>query len=164
MELTIQLLFLIGAVFGHSLTSKPNIGEKLRWIAVSELQVDTAVTCMHAVYIITDDQDIKLGSLDVQPQLKKLLTENGMFFQNAFVTTPVCCPSRYYQYSTWHYVLLACTHYRSSTLTGKFVHNHHTYENSVGKGCSAPSWRTQNENKTMGAYMTAAGYKTGFFG
>jgi hypothetical protein len=29
MELTIRLLFLVGAVFGHSLASKPNIGEKL---------------------------------------------------------------------------------------------------------------------------------------
>ena len=62
------------------------------------------------------------------------------------------------------YAMVINTSYRSSTLTGKFVHNHHTYENSVEKGCSAPSWRTQNENKTMGAYMTAAGYKTGFFG
>ena len=53
---------------------------------------------------------------------------------------------------------------RSSTLTGKFVHNHHTYENSVEKGCSAPSWRSEHESKTVGAYMTAAGYKTGFFG
>ena len=53
---------------------------------------------------------------------------------------------------------------RSSTLTGKFVHNHHTYENSVGKGCNAPSWRNLNEHKTIGAYMTSAGYKTGFFG
>ena len=48
------------------------------------------------MFIITDDQDIKLGSLDVQPQVRSLLTEKGMFFQNAFVTTPVCCPSRYF--------------------------------------------------------------------
>ena len=54
--------------------------------------------------------------------------------------------------------------FRSSTLTGKFVHNHHTYENSVAKGCNAPSWRTLNEDKTMGAWMSKAGYKTGFFG
>ena len=54
--------------------------------------------------------------------------------------------------------------FRSSTLTGKFVHNHHTYENSVAKGCNAPSWRSLNEDKTIGAWMTKAGYKTGFFG
>ena len=55
-------------------------------------------------------------------------------------------------------------HFRSSILTGKYTHNHHTFENSVEKGCSAPSWRTLNENKTMGAYMSMAGYKTAFFG
>ena len=32
------------------------------------------------------------------------------------------------------------------------------------KGCAAPSWRTLNENKTMGPYMSMAGYKTAFFG
>ena len=53
---------------------------------------------------------------------------------------------------------------RSSILTGKYVHNHHTYENSVDKGCDAPSWRELNENKTIGAYMSMAGYRTGFFG
>ena len=46
------------------------------------------------VYIITDDQDIKLGSLHVQPKVKSLLVEQGVFFENAFVATPVCCPSR----------------------------------------------------------------------
>lgn len=48
-----------------------------------------------SVYILTDDQDIKLGSLEVQPAVQSLLVEQGLFFNNAFVTTPVCCPSRY---------------------------------------------------------------------
>jgi len=46
------------------------------------------------VYILTDDQDIKLNSLDVQPKVKSMLIDEGLFFDNAFVTTPVCCPSR----------------------------------------------------------------------
>ena len=48
-----------------------------------------------SVYILTDDQDIKLGSLKAQPVVQSLLVEQGLFFNNAFVTTPVCCPSRY---------------------------------------------------------------------
>ena len=47
------------------------------------------------MYILTDDQDVKLGSLDVLPVVKSLLTEQGLYFDNAFVTTPVCCPSRF---------------------------------------------------------------------
>ena len=53
---------------------------------------------------------------------------------------------------------------RSSILTGKFVHNHGTYENSVGAGCDSQSWRDRNEHSTIGTYMTKAGYKTGLFG
>ncbi|XP_062512865.1 N-acetylglucosamine-6-sulfatase-like isoform X2 [Corticium candelabrum] len=98
------------------------------------------------VFIITDDQDVKLDSLSVQPKVQKLLTDEGLFFKNAFVTHPVCCPSR------------------SSTLTGKYTHNHQTYENNVNRGCNAQSWRDRNENKTIGAYMSRAGYTTGFFG
>ena len=52
-----------------------------------------AIRCI--VYILTDDQDVKLGSLDVLPVVKSLLTEQGLYFDNAFVTTPVCCPSRF---------------------------------------------------------------------
>lgn len=49
-------------------------------------------------------------------------------------------------------------------MTGKYVHNHHTYANGVGAGCDAQSWRDLNEQKTMGPYMSKAGYTTGFFG
>lgn len=48
-----------------------------------------------SVYILTDDQDLKLGSLEIQEKVQKLLVQEGMVFENAFVTTPVCCPSRY---------------------------------------------------------------------
>ncbi|XP_065198698.1 N-acetylglucosamine-6-sulfatase-like [Sycon ciliatum] len=107
---------------------------------------EQADTPPNIVFLLTDDQDVKLNSMHVQPKLKKYMLDEGMFFENAFVTHPVCCPSR------------------SSTLTGKYTHNHHTYENNVGRGCNAPSWRESNEAKTMGAYMSKAGYNTGFFG
>ena len=60
------------------------------------------IVCIYLlVYILTDDQDIKLNSLDVQPKVKSMLIDEGLFFENAFVTTPVCCPSRYcYMFKT----------------------------------------------------------------
>ena len=135
-------------------------------------------TIYTTVFILTDDQDLKLGSLAFQPKVRTLLTEQGLTFNNAFVNTPVCCPSRFvgriaghflYTFATYvAFPSLACpfplSRVRSSILTGKYVHNHGTYENNVESGCSAPSWRALNEYKTMGAYMSKAGYKTGLFG
>ena len=99
----------------------------------------------------------------MQPKVKSLLIEQGVYFENAFVTTPVCCPSRL-GHSYRGFALFNFFSNRSSILTGKFVHNHRTYENSVGAGCDSQSWRDRNEQSTIGTYMTKAGYKTGFFG
>ena len=47
------------------------------------------------MYILTDDQDIKLGGVSNQTYVNDLLASEGLSFTNAFVTTPVCCPSRW---------------------------------------------------------------------
>jgi arylsulfatase A-like enzyme len=65
----------------------------------------------------TNDQDIILGSFDHMPKVKKLLQEEGMTFRNAFVHTPICCPSR------------------SSILTGRNLHNGVAHNNSINGNC-----------------------------
>ena len=44
----------------------------------------------------------------------------------------------------------------------QITHNHHTFENSVEKGCNGPSWRQENEKKTIGPYLSAAAILQGF--
>lgn len=46
------------------------------------------------LFIISDDQDLTLGSTDYTPLTDKYIKEKGTFFQNHFVTTALCCPSR----------------------------------------------------------------------
>lgn len=46
------------------------------------------------LFIMADDQDLALGSTDYTPRIRKHLQEKGTFFQNHFVTTALCCPSR----------------------------------------------------------------------
>src|SRR4051794_7686478 len=46
------------------------------------------------LFIITDDQDLELNSTSYTPLTLKHLRDKGTTFQNHFVTTALCCPSR----------------------------------------------------------------------
>ena len=75
--------------------------------------------------VLTDDQDIVLGGLE--PLIKTQgWFENGQIFDNAFVSTPVCCPSR------------------SSLLTGRYQHNTFVVNNSVIGNCYGQEWTAEN--------------------
>ena len=84
----VALLVLSAIFLVQSAPSKPNIGEK------SDRERLTCLLLLYTVYIVTDDQDVKLGSLDLQSSVQSMLIERGKTFKNAFVSTPVCCPSR----------------------------------------------------------------------
>lgn len=46
------------------------------------------------VFIMTDDQDLQMNSLDYQPAIRKHFSSQGVTYKNHFVTMSVCCPSR----------------------------------------------------------------------
>lgn len=57
------------------------------------------------VFILTDDQDLHMNSLDYVPRIKKHLIDKGTLYKKHFCTTAICCPARV------------------SILTGKLSHN-----------------------------------------
>src|SRR5215211_3126995 len=62
------------------------------------------------IFIIADDLDAK--SISHMPQLKSLLINKGIIFENAFVTNPLCCPAR------------------ATVLRGQYSHNHGVLTNN----------------------------------
>ncbi|XP_065363312.1 N-acetylglucosamine-6-sulfatase-like [Calliphora vicina] len=96
------------------------------------------------VLILTDDQDVTLNGLLPMQNVKNLIGLMGATFENAFTTSPLCCPSR------------------ASLLSGRYQHNHRTWNNSLEGGCNGLHWHSQIEMKTLAPTLKSAGY-TNFF-
>jgi arylsulfatase A-like enzyme len=87
------------------------------------------------VFIVTDDQHA--NTLDTMPGVAALAAF-GITFDNAFVTTPLCCPSR------------------ASFLTGQRAPTHGVERNDDGVDLDPTT--------TIAYALQAAGYETGLFG
>lgn len=92
------------------------------------------------VLIVTDDQ--AAHTLQSMPETNRLIGDMGVRFTNAFVSTPLCCPSR------------------ASILTGLYTHNHNVLSNAYPLG-GATRFK---EKSTLATWLQAAGYRTGLFG
>ena len=101
-------------------------------------------TIPNYVVVLVDDVDIGLGSMEYMPQVKRLLAEQGATFSWGFAAVPVCCPSR------------------SSLHTGKYQHNTHVFNNSVGGNCSSLAWQADAEKQNIAALLTST--HNSFFG
>ena len=68
----------------------------------------------NVVMIMTDDQTVE--SMRVMPNVKTLLADRGVTFDNSFVSYSLCCPSR------------------ATYLTGQYAHNHGVMGNAAPNG------------------------------
>jgi arylsulfatase A-like enzyme len=90
--------------------------------------------------VLTDDQRA-MGSLDVMPYTRNWLEAGGTDFPNAFVTTPLCCPSR------------------AALLTGMYAHN-----TGITIDHEDPAKLASIQPLTMESVLQPNGYSTGLFG
>src|SRR3712207_1127778 len=66
------------------------------------------------IFVLADDLDY--ASAQKMPQIRSLLIEEGISFEQAFMSHPVCCPSR------------------ATILTGLYDHNHNVLSNNYPSG------------------------------
>lgn len=94
--------------------------------------------------ILTDDQPA--DTVSEMPKLREGLMDEGVTFEQGFVTDPLCCPSR------------------ATILTGKYAHNHGVKSNSFPGGGAEKFQKGGLDRETIATRLKAAGYSTGYFG
>jgi len=103
-----------------------------------------AATQPNIIFVLTDDLDY--ASAFKMPEIGSLLVEEGTSFEKAFVSHPICCPSR------------------ATILTGLYDHNHGVKGNSPPEGGFQTFVSEGHEENTIGTRLQEAGYQTAFFG
>jgi N-acetylglucosamine-6-sulfatase len=96
------------------------------------------------LFILTDDQEP--DSLQHMSAVQENLVDRGVIFDNSFVTTPQCCPSR------------------ATFLRGQYAHNHGVLENNPPSGGFEKFHETGRERSTVATWLNEAGYKTAYVG
>src|SRR3712207_3735320 len=97
----------------------------------------------NVILILTDDLDARLleeHQADF-PNLEGLAAE-GATFENAFVTDPLCCPSR------------------ATILRGQYAHNHEILGNWWPQGGSRRFRDLGREDSTVATWLQDEGYRT----
>lgn len=98
----------------------------------------------NVIFIIADDLDAQ--SISHMPQLNSLLVDQGTTFENAFVTNPLCCPSR------------------ATVLRGQYSHNHGVLTNGPPLGGFEKFQESGNESSTIATWLASGGYRTVILG
>jgi N-acetylglucosamine-6-sulfatase len=98
------------------------------------------------IFILADD--MRKDDLKYMPKTRSVLKTKGMSFSNAFVSNPLCCPSR------------------ATILRGQYAHNTGVWSNMANT--SEGGWKAYRNNgleqDNVATRLDAAGYRTGFFG
>ena len=115
---------------------------------VNEAQAQTVTTTStqpNIVFILVDD--MRKGDLGYMPKTKALLQNAGMTFENAFVSNPICCPSR------------------ATIMRGQYAHNTQVWSNANGATGGLEAYRARGyENNNVATTLKAAGYRTALIG
>ncbi|KAJ3030951.1 UNVERIFIED_CONTAM: hypothetical protein HDU68_007151 [Siphonaria sp. JEL0065] len=105
-----------------------------------------AVKKPNIIFLLTDDQDVRMNSLDYMPILQKHLGEGGTKFDKHYVTTAICCPSRV------------------SILKGQFAHNTNFTDVAPPLGGFDLFLEQKLDEEYLPVWLQRAGYSTNYIG
>lgn len=143
------VIALTGCSIGLNPLSKPTIAPPTippTYAARADVTVMPKSSRPNILFIITDDLDAKLSTINYMPHLQELLISQGLSLEDFMISTPVCCPSR------------------ASFLRGQYVHNHQVLTNSTPLGGFEKFYSLQEESSTLATWLQAAGYRTVLLG
>ena len=112
--------------------------------AVREAKAQTLPSRPNMVFILVDD--MRRDDLKYMPKTMALLKDEGMTFQNAFVSNALCAPSR------------------ATIMRGQYSHNNGVWSNSFDSGGWQAYQQNGNEEDNVATRLQGAGYRTGLFG
>src|SRR5215211_978940 len=99
------------------------------------------------VFILADD--MRKDDLTYMPKTRSLLEDKGITFSNAYVSNPLCCPSR------------------ATIMRGQYAHNTGVWDNVNGTDGGWQGYRSNNgnnENDNIATRLHKAGYRTALIG
>jgi arylsulfatase A-like enzyme len=110
----------------------------------SQEEAESPADRPNILFVLTDDLDYT--SAQKMPQIRSQLIEQGASFENAFVSYPLCCPSR------------------ATILTGLYAHNHGVASNEPPNGGFEKFHEQGLEEDTIAVRLQEEGYRTALFG
>ena len=98
----------------------------------------------NVIIILTDDMDMSL--MPYLEQTNALIGQGGATFENYFVTSSLCCPSR------------------ASILRGQYPHNTNVLSNNFPEGGFRRFFVDGDEAETLAVWLNREGYRTSLIG
>jgi N-acetylglucosamine-6-sulfatase len=106
--------------------------------------VATPAAKPNILFVLTDD--MRLDDLQYMPDVRRLIGDAGLTFDNQFDNVTLCCPAR------------------TSILRGQYSHNTGVLTNGGTNGGFETAHAINVEKSTVATAMQSAGYTTGLFG
>ncbi|WP_148574317.1 sulfatase [Nocardioides caldifontis] len=120
-------------------TATPGVASTATTVAAAGPRKVTEDKRPNIVVVMADD--MRADDLRFAPNIRRILGQGGVTFENAFSPFPLCCPAR------------------ASFLTGVYAHNHGVYWHGAPYG-----YGSFDDSRTIATSLSEAGYRTGFIG